>query len=480
MKKYKILIYVMTIIAIILCVPSVRYLINNKTVDGFNEYNTYTLEPWKNESIGLLSGIIVIALLLIFSILYILIIKKQKNIFKNRKEIMFFIIIISFLFMLTLPYLSSDIYYYIGDSWLLAKYGQNPYYTAVSDLQAMGINDEILNNTGCWKSTTSIYGPIWNYISTFLVKFSFGNVTVALFIFKMASLFIHFINTNLVYKITKSNKCMLLYGLNPLILIEFLSNVHNDSYLILSILLALYFLVRKKDKILTIIFLAISVAIKYSTILLVPFILIYIFRKETTLKRTIYCGISGIGIIALVVLFYMPFYLDYTVFTNMLVQNSKYSQSILLHFSLTMDRTSFDLIKSISIMGFMIFYIDSLCVILFKRKITLKELMRKYNFTMILFIFIVLTTFQKWYILWLLPTIMWQRKNMRKYIIYLTIVAIIPSIRYFIHGNDSYIYGQWYVIDTLCMSIIVMIADKVVTYFISKFRINKKEKKCLI
>ena len=75
---------------------------------------------------------------------------------------------------------------------------------------------------------------------------------------------------------------MLLYGLNPLILIELLSNVHNDIYLILFLLLALYFLVRKKNILLTTVFLAFSMAIKFSTILIVPFILLYCFRKMFT------------------------------------------------------------------------------------------------------------------------------------------------------------------------------------------------------
>ena len=35
--------FLMIIIAIILCIPSITYLIENKTVDGFNSYYTYDL-----------------------------------------------------------------------------------------------------------------------------------------------------------------------------------------------------------------------------------------------------------------------------------------------------------------------------------------------------------------------------------------------------------------------------------------------------
>ena len=147
MKNKKIYLYLMIVVSVILCIPSILYLITNKTVDGFDGFYTYSLIKSSNSRIAALNGIVVIELLLVFSILYMIILKKEKEIFKNTKQIMIFIVIISFIFMLIIPYLSSDIYYYIGDSWLCSKYHENPYYTSVKDLQDKGINDEILNNT---------------------------------------------------------------------------------------------------------------------------------------------------------------------------------------------------------------------------------------------------------------------------------------------------------------------------------------------
>ena len=135
MKKSKILLYLMIAIAITLCVPSMIYLFNNKTINGFQEYYTFTLQPFKNMEEGLKGGLIFICLLMLFSILYLLIVKKENKIFKDKKKALFFIMIISFIFMLILPFLSSDVYYYIGEGWLEAKYKQNPYYTTVLDLQ---------------------------------------------------------------------------------------------------------------------------------------------------------------------------------------------------------------------------------------------------------------------------------------------------------------------------------------------------------
>lgn len=462
MKNNKIFLYLMIIVAIMLCIPSIMYLVNNKTVDGFSGYYTYNLQPINNEKTGMLNGIIVIGLLLIFSVIYFAIIKHEKKIFKNKKQITLFITIVSLIFMMILPFLSSDIYYYIGDSWINSKYGENPYYTTVKDLQDQGINDEILNNTGYWKNTTSVYGPIWNSIAKLLVSFSFGNVTIALFVFKIASLLIHVLNSYLIYKITKSNKYMLLYGLNPLILIELLSNVHNDIYLILFILLALYFLIRKKNIYFTIAFLALSIAIKYSTVLIVPFILLYYFRKYSIPKRILYCILSGISIIAIVFILYLPYYRDMSIFTNMLVQGNRYSQSIMALLLQKIDREIFYNINSTRMPVFAILYIGVLFQILLTKKLTIKYIMKKYNWLMLIFIFIVLTNFQKWYILWLIPTLPWQNKNMRTFILALTVTAIIPSWNYFKTGNDAFLDGIYYSSSILAILFIYIIINRMV------------------
>ena len=200
----------MIVISVTLCVPSIIYLFNHKTVDGFDVYyNTYTLTKTDNWQVRTINGIFIIGLITLFGVLYLILIKYERIVFKNIKELMLLIIIISFIFTLIIPFLSTDIYYYIGDSWLSSKYGENPYYTTVQDLQDNGINDEILDNTGYWKNTVSVYGPVWSSIAKYLVTFSFGNVTVALYIFKFASLVVHIINCWLIYKITKNKKYLI-------------------------------------------------------------------------------------------------------------------------------------------------------------------------------------------------------------------------------------------------------------------------------
>ena len=455
MKKNKLLLYTMILIAIILCIPSIRYLLNYHTVNGFNSYYTYTLEKSNHPTMRMISGCIVIGLVLLFSVIYLRIVQKEKEIFKNKKQVFGFIILISVIFMIILPYLSSDIYYYIGDSWLASNYHENPYYTTVKDLQNKGINDEILSNTGYWGNTTSVYGPIWNGLAILLVSLSFGKVTVALYIFKIANLLVHILNCYLIYKITKSTKKVLLYGLNPLVLIELLSNVHNDIYLILSILLALYFLLEKKNIYLTILALGISVAIKYSTVLLIPFLLLYYFKDKSIAKRLGYCIITGIAIIGITIILYLPFYRDISIFTNMLAQGSRYSQSIMLLLMKIIPQPTFRIINLLRIPLFLIIYSICLIRILLTNNIKKDILFKNYNILMIIFIFFILTNFQKWYILWLLPTMFYAGKQQKIIILFLTISAIIPSWQYFKIESDSYLAGIGYAFLVLLITMIL-------------------------
>lgn len=246
--------------------------------------------------------------------------------------------------------------------------------------------------------------------------------------------------------------------------------MHNDIYLVTFTLLALFFLIRKKNILLTLLFLAISVATKYSTALIVPFILIYIYKDKTISKRILYSFISGIGIIAFVVLSYMPYFRDVSIFTNMLVQGEKYSQSIL---AILLNKIDFNILTYIktTFTGIFIFiYIISVIDLLFKKNLRIRDSVSKYNIVTLLFIFGILTNFHEWYLMWIIPTIMWQKKYMRYFIISLTIVSLIYPIGFYIVCADSYIFGLTY-------SIKILIGASILTA--STYLINEiKKRRC--
>ena len=312
-------------------IPSIIYMVQNHTVFRFNESYKFLLQDVNRFT----QAILYLLVLTLLTIGYVLIVKYQKQIFKNIKSVLIFIAIVSLLFVFVLPFTSGDIFYYLGIGRInTSKYGQNPYYTTIKDFVDNG-NEALLENDSVlkqgyehyWGDTTVVYGPVWTLICRFVAFLSFGNVDFGLLLFKLFVLLVHVLNCYLIYKITNRKMFALLYGLNPLLLLEGIVCVHNDIFVILFTLISLYFLLKKKSIALSVIFLAIATGIKYYSILLLPFIIIYHFRKEKPSKRLLKCIAYGALFALVLVLFYIIYIRDLEIFNGLFVQQGKYAKN---------------------------------------------------------------------------------------------------------------------------------------------------------
>ena len=172
------------IIACILVAPSIIYLIQNTTVLGFKTYYNFFINENFNKTI---SSVIYIILFLLFTALYIILLKKEN--FKSFKKAFTYIALVSGIFILMLPWTSSDIFYYMGVGELNSQYGQNPYYISIKQYcneNKEEVNDDSIMKQGhnnYWADTTVIYGPVAQIIFTVLTKLSFKNINICLFLF---------------------------------------------------------------------------------------------------------------------------------------------------------------------------------------------------------------------------------------------------------------------------------------------------------
>lgn len=439
-KSIKIL---LIIAIIILAIPSIIYIITGHSIlEFYCNYNYFLLLNIN----PILDGIIFFGIFSLICILYIIIIKNYKKIFKNSKEIIKYIIIISALFTLILPMTSTDIFYYISTGWSEAKYKINPYYTSVYELkQENDINDdEILNKIPkVWQGQKIVYGPIWPLICKLLTTLSFGSLPLALIIFKIFNLCLHLLNCILIKKLSNKRLFTLIYALNPLILFEGLTNVHNDMLLIFLIFLALYIVIKKKNIILSIIVLAIATAVKYVAILIVPFVVIYYFRKEKPLKRIMYAiGLSIIFLLTIIVT-YLLYAKDLQVIQGIFTQQQKFAKSLTLSIYLIINPNIASKAATIFIAMFISFYLIEIIIHLFKKNVTLKNSFRIAYTAILTFLLIVITNFQVWYIMWLIPLLMYQNKKNVKSIINLTIASELACTIFFVLG-EGYIYGHYF------------------------------------
>lgn len=434
--------------AILLLFPSIYYLINgNGIFHLISNFNFFYLPNGAKITIQkVISGGLFFLVMITLFVIYLKIIKKERQLFQTNKQIAGFIVGVSILFACVLPMASTDLFYYMGTGWSEAKYKVNPYYTSVEQVihsSNEASQDEILLKTPkVWRNDTIVYGPMWPILCKILSGLSCGSLTVAFIIYKVFNLMIHLVNAYIIYKITQKRKWVLLYALNPLVLFAGLVEGHNDILVVGLILLALYFFKKRKNMMMSVILLAIATTVKYYAILLIPFLVIYYYRNEKVQKRILYASgwaILFIGILASVYLVYTK---DITVFAGIQKQQGKFANTFFVSLAMSNYKEAVKISKII--MGsYIIIYIVTILKLLFSKKISFTKNMRIYSNLLLLFIFVTITNFQAWYVMWLFSTIMWQRGKMVRFLLNVGIAVELANVIYFLL-NESIIYAKYY------------------------------------
>lgn len=194
-------------------------------------------------------------------------------------------IIIGISAILTLSYpavLSYDIFNYILTAKVTFFYLENPYI--IMPIDFMG--DPLLEFTRA-TNKTALYGPLWILLTGIPFLLGFGKFVLTMYLFKAFVAVFYFVIVSLLHKLTRDIKAVLIFALNPLVLIETFVSGHNDvvmmSLLLLGIML---FLIERYS--LSFISVLSSILIKYATIFLVPSFIILVSKlmkkKEVNLS----------------------------------------------------------------------------------------------------------------------------------------------------------------------------------------------------
>lgn len=436
----KLILIIFVLLAILFGIPSMKYLLENKTVLNFNEYFKFSLEDTNRID----QTIMYIVILTALTIFYFLIVKNRDKLFKNNKQIYIYIAIISLIFVMVIPFLSSDVFYYLGVGRLDSQYGQNPYYVTIQEFVESGDNSQYLEEDTVlakgyendWGNTTVVYGPVWTFICKIVAGITFGNIDIALLGLKLLNVAIHIINCYLIYKLTGKRLFVLLYGLNPYMFIEGIANVHNDIYVVAFIFASLYFLLKKKNVIVSIVFLALATAIKYFAILLLPFIIIYYFRDKKPLERLKKCFLYGMLFIFVVAITYLLYIQDIQVLNGIITQQEKFAKNFYIILMEYFDIPNLvSSVNSVFLTSFIIIYFFTCLTLLYKKQIKFREEARKIEYFLIAFLFLLITNFQPWYIMWLFPLMMWQTKENIQLIIQISLVIQFANSVFLMNGE---------------------------------------------
>lgn len=201
----------------------------------------------------------------------------RKKILSSRDIKILFII--SCLLIFSYPaMLSYDIFNYIATAKVFFYDKENPYIIMPNEF----INDPLLLFMHA-PNKTALYGPVWLLLSFLPFFFGFGSFLLTLLTFKLFIL-VFFIGTvYIIQKLTVDKYSVLLFALNPLVLIETLVSGHNDIVMVFLFLVSFYFLKQKKLFI-SLIFLLLSILIKYASIILIPVFLLVIYKTYINKK----------------------------------------------------------------------------------------------------------------------------------------------------------------------------------------------------
>lgn len=263
-------------------------LISNKYFIDYQNFLWQNILANSNLRVGLYF-ILIISLI----INYVYLIKfwpKKFNLF--NKKLIFFIMGIFLTLIISYNALSHDVFNYIFNARMLIKYGANPHLAVAQQFS----NDpwvRFMHNI----HTPAPYGQAWTLVSIIPYLLGLGKFLLSWLSFKtfalLGMIISYFCLKNLLNNEANKNTNLALLFLNPLILLETISNAHNDWWMmwpvLASFILINQFKSNKKFKLLYLtaifILMVFSIFTKFASLLAIPFLLYYLFKnKINTLK----------------------------------------------------------------------------------------------------------------------------------------------------------------------------------------------------
>jgi hypothetical protein len=222
----------------------------------------------------------------------------------TSKDLSFYLLLallVRFSLIFAFPQLSDDIYRFIWDGRLIT-HGHNPFNYLPNQIMEEGwakpwLNAELFELLNSREYFT-IYPPVAQFTfatSAWLFPDSlFGSAVVMklfLFVFEAGTLFLL---PKLLQALKMPKKNVLIYALNPLVIVEVMGNLHFEGAMVFFLILAVYFLVENKE-----IWSAVSMALAIAAKLL-PLLFLMFFIKRLGRGRAIrYFAVIGIVLVIL-------------------------------------------------------------------------------------------------------------------------------------------------------------------------------------
>lgn len=226
-----------------------------------------------------------IGILAVLFLSYVALLADLKKSSGGMRYVWRIIIVVTVILVFSYPAaFSYDFFNYVFTAKTVLVYRQNPY--AVTPLMFAGIDP--WTNFMRWTHLSSAYTPLWIALSLVPFALGLGIFTAVLVSTKVMIAGFYLLSCWALGRQVKSPFALAVFALNPLVILETLVSGHNDIVMIAFVLVALLYL--SKHTLLSWVFLALSVAAKFMTIVLIP--VWYVTRKPIWMLSAMLAGLG--------------------------------------------------------------------------------------------------------------------------------------------------------------------------------------------
>ena len=188
------------------------------------------------------------------------------------------------------PALSDDVYRFIWDGRLLAAgyhpFAEVPSFYMSHPVQVEGINAALYNKLNATETFT-VYPPLAQFIFWLSVKLSPDSIYGSIVAMRVIILGFEIATLRVLSKILRQfqqpRTAVLLYALNPLVIIELTGNLHFEGIMILFLLAGVLYMRTDKKRFLSPLAYALSICAKLIPLLFLPLLVRYLGWKKALL-----------------------------------------------------------------------------------------------------------------------------------------------------------------------------------------------------
>jgi len=239
-------------------------------------------------------------------------------------------VLFAFVLVWLYPINAVDLFQYFFRSRIFVFYHNNPFVVTPDQFPA----DPYLYVVGEWAHISSVYGPAWELLAAGAAWLTRGILTPNLLVLKGISALFYIGSVLLVYlileRIAPQQRISgtLLFAWNPLILLEWIGNGHNDAVMMLLILLGIWLWTRKLHM-WVLPALGMAALIKAIAAITLPFFALAIWLSEPRLSARLRWLLFSLILSVLVSMaLYAPFGLPWRNINGMLEDTAPYGFSI--------------------------------------------------------------------------------------------------------------------------------------------------------